>query len=117
MDQKNADKKPDQTPPEMIEDSALPAAEMAATSVKEEKPQTSRGQRFFRKVLIWLVIIVIVFSAGMAADHFLRYKPLSEAALATQTELDQAQQDLSDIQATIDELNVKSGCRRYYCDA
>lgn len=106
MDNKNAVQQPDQSPPEMIEVAAPPAAETAATSTKEEKPRPSRPQRFFRKVLIWLVIIVIVFSAGMAADHFLRYKPLSDAHVENQTALDQAQQDLSDMQAGIDELNI-----------
>jgi septal ring factor EnvC (AmiA/AmiB activator) len=106
MDNKNADKQPNQSPPEMIEDPVPPASETAAASAKEEKPQPNRLQRFFRKALIWLVIIVIAFSAGMAADHFLRYKPLSEANVATQAELDQAHQDLSDMQAGIDRLNI-----------
>ena len=106
MDNKNADNKPDLSSPETMEDTVQPAAETAASSVKEEKPQSSRGQRFFRKVLIWLVVFVIAFSAGMAADHFLRYKPLSEANVATQTELDQAHQDLSDLQASIDRLTI-----------
>jgi len=106
MDKKNADQQPDQLPPEMIEDAAPPAAETTTTSAKEEKQQPSRLQRFFRKVLIWLVIIVIAFSAGMAAYHFLRYKPLSDANVETQIALDQAHQDLSDIQADIDRLNI-----------
>ena len=93
MDKKNADQQPDQSPP---------AAETAA---KEEKPQPTGLQRFFRKGLIWLVIIVIAFSAGMAADHFLRYKPLADANAETQAALDQAQQDLSDMQADIDALD------------
>jgi hypothetical protein len=106
MDAKNADKQPDRSPPEMIEDTAHPAAETAATSAKEEKPRLGGLQRFFRKVLIWLVIIIIGFAGGMAVDHFLRYQPLSEANAATQTELDQAHQDLSDMQVSIDRFNT-----------
>ncbi len=106
MDEKNMDKKPEQSSPEKIEGPVQPAAETAAASVKEEKPQPSRGQRFLRTILIWLVVIVIAFSAGMAADHFLRYKPLSEANVAAQTELDQAHQDLIDLQANIDRLTL-----------
>lgn len=106
MDKKKVDQQPEQSPPEMIEGAALPAAETAGDSVKEEKPQPSRLQRFFRKALIWVVIIVITFSAGMAADHFLRYKPLSDTQVETQTALDQALQDLSDMQASIDELTI-----------
>lgn len=104
MDKKNADQQPDQSPPEMIAEAAPPAAETAATTTKEEKLQPTGLQRFFRKGLIWLVIIVIAFSAGMAADHFLRYKPLADANAEALAALDQAQQDLSDTQADIEEL-------------
>jgi hypothetical protein len=106
MDKKNTDQLPDQSSPEMIEDAAPPAAETAAAPAKEEKKQLSRPQLFFRKILIWLVIIVIAFSAGMIADHFLRYKPLSDDNVETQAALDQSHQDLSDMQAGIDELNI-----------
>ncbi len=104
MDQKNTEKQPDQSLPEMI---AHPGTETAPDSAQEKK-QPSRLQRFTRKALIWLVVIVIVFSGGMAADHFLRYKPLSDAQAATQTELDQAHQDLSDMQVAFDRINAKN---------
>jgi len=87
MDTKNTDKKQDTSPPE------------------KDNKQPGGLQRFFRKGLIWLVVIVIAFSAGMAADHFLRYQPLSDAHGETRAELDQARQDLSDLQAEIDHLN------------
>ncbi|MCJ7735019.1 MAG: protein bicaudal D homolog [Anaerolineales bacterium] len=106
MDQKNADKEPDQSPPEIIDDTAPPAPAATAPSSKAEKPQPSRLQGILRKVLVWMLFIVIVFSAGIAADHYLRYKPLSEANVETQTVLDQAHQDLSDMQAGIDRLNI-----------
>lgn len=106
MDKKNVDQQPDQLPPKMIDDTAPLTAETDATSIKEEKSQPSRPQRFFRKVLIWLVIIVIAFSAGMVVDHFLRYKPLSDDNVETRTALDQAQQDLNDMQADIDRLST-----------
>lgn len=105
MDLKKADQKPQQSSPEMMENTALPENEIAPISPKGEIQQPVRPQRFFRKVLIWLVIAVIIFSGGMAADHFLRYKPLSEASAATQAELDQARQDLDNIQADVDRLN------------
>jgi multidrug efflux pump subunit AcrA (membrane-fusion protein) len=105
MDLKKADQQPQQSSPEMMENTALPENEIAPISPKGEIQQPVRPQRFFRKVLIWLVIAVIIFSGGMAADHFLRYKPLSEASAATQAELDQARQDLDNIQADVDRLN------------
>ena len=106
MDQKYADKQPDRLPSEIIDDTPHPQDETASNHSKAEKPQPSRLQQFFRTVLIWLVVIAFAFSAGMVADHFLRYKPLSEANLATRTELDQAQQDLSEKQAGIDRLTI-----------
>jgi len=107
MDQKNTEKQPDQSRPDVIEKTSNTVTETAAASAKEEKPQPTRGQPFIRKLLIWLVVIAIGFSAGMAADHFLRYKPLSEASYATQIELDQAYQDLNGMQVTVDSLNSK----------
>lgn len=95
MDKKNADQQPDQS---------TPTSAPAAGPSKEEKSPSGRLRRIFRKGLIWLVILVITFFAGMAVDHFLRYKPLSNANAETQTALDQAHQDLSDMQADIDEL-------------
>jgi len=87
MDMKNSDEKQHTSPPE------------------KDNKQPGGLQRFFRKGLIWLVVIVIAFSVGMAADHFLRYKPLSDTHDETRAELDQARQDLSDMQSEIDNLN------------
>ena len=51
MDQKNADKKPDRTPPEMIEDSGLPAAEMAAILLRKKNPKPAVGSDFSARCL------------------------------------------------------------------
>lgn len=64
---------------------------------EEEKSPPSRLSRFFRKVLVWLIIVIVVFSAGFLIDHFLRYKPLSVAMTETQSELDQITQEVSDL--------------------
>jgi cell division protein FtsB len=103
MDPNNSKNQPDQPQPEMI---ARPSTETAAVSEKGAKQKAGGLRRFFRKALIWLVVIVIGFSAGIATYHFLRYKPLAETLTAAQTELDQAQQDLNDLQADIDKLKI-----------
>lgn len=106
MNKKNAEKQPDQSSPEKLEEAASPAADSGAASPKQDKPQPSRSRLFFRKMLIWLVIIAVAFTAGIAADHFLRYKPLLAAQVEAEDALDQAQQDLSDLQIENDRLDI-----------
>jgi len=85
MNQKNADIQPERPAPETLNASRTPAPpEFVATSTKAEKTQPGRLQRFFRKVLIWLVILAIVFLAGIVTDHYLRFKP-SQDELKTAT--------------------------------
>lgn len=107
MKQKNADIQPEQPTPETLDTSQTPAQpEPGATPTKAEKPQPSRLQRFFRKIFIWLVVLAIAFLAGIVTDHYLRYKPLSEAIVETQTALDQSNQDTSGLQAETESLNT-----------
>jgi septal ring factor EnvC (AmiA/AmiB activator) len=103
MDPQESNNQPDQPQPEMID---TRSAETPAVTEKEAKQKPGGLQRFFRKALIWLVVIAISFSAGIATYHFLRYKPLAETLTAAQSELDQAQQDLNDLQADIDKLKT-----------
>jgi chromosome segregation ATPase len=60
--------------------------------------------RTLRKVLIGLVIVAVIFLAGFLTDHFIRYSPLSEELEKTQAELEQANQELSDLQDENDRL-------------
>lgn len=92
-------------PPEPV---SVPAEAKEAKPVPAEakKAKPGRLQRFFRWALVWLVIVALAFLAGMIADHYLRYKPLSENLAQTQTELDQANQTISDLQAELDKLNT-----------
>jgi septal ring factor EnvC (AmiA/AmiB activator) len=75
-------------------------------TVPKVKRGSSRLRRFLRKVLIWLVVIAVIFLTGIVVDHYLRYKPLSEALIETQTSLDQAYQDISDLEAEAERLNI-----------
>ena len=50
--------------------------------------------------------IGFAFLAGIIADHYIRYRPLSEALAHTQTELDHANQSISDLQAELERLNT-----------
>lgn len=100
MNQNNDDIQPEQPILETPDTSQMP--DQPAPEI--EKPPPSRMKRFFRKALIWLVVLAIVFLAGAVTDHFLRYKPLSEDMVETQTALDQANQDLSGLQALKTEI-------------
>jgi type II secretory pathway component PulM len=100
MNQNNAAIQPEQPAPETFEPSQTPTqAESVATPAKAEKTQPGRLQRFFRKLLVWLVVIAIAFLAGILTYHFVRYKPLSENNVKTQAALDQANQEITDLQA------------------
>ena len=89
MNQKNADIQPERPTPETLNASQTPAPpELVATSTKAEKTQPSRLQRFFRKVLIWLVVLAIAFLAGIVTDHYLRYKPLQDELETTTAHLE-----------------------------
>lgn len=107
MNQNNDDIQLEQPASESIDTTQTAAQpEPAATPTKEKKPQPSRLQRFFRKALIWLVVFAITFLAGMVTDHYLRYKPLSESMGEAQEALNQANQDISGLQAETDRLNA-----------
>ncbi|HCC78032.1 MAG: hypothetical protein A2X25_00290 [Chloroflexi bacterium GWB2_49_20] len=81
MNQKNADNQEKGQTSETINGSQAPASSEFADA---SKPQPGRLQRFFRKLLIWLVVLALAFLAGIVTYHYLRYKPLSEAIVDTE---------------------------------
>jgi len=107
MEQKNADIQPEQPTPETLAAARASAPpESVATSTKAGKTQPGRLQRFFRKALLWLVVLAVAFLAGLVTDHYLRVKPLSELIVETQATLDQANQEISNLQAETARLNT-----------
>jgi cell division protein FtsB len=86
--------KPEQESPEVAQ----------ALDSSAEKQPPSPFMRTLRKVLIGLVIVAVIFLAGFLTDHFVRYSPLSEELEKTQAELEQANQELSDLQNENDRL-------------
>jgi len=66
--------------------------------VEPEKEPPGKLKKFFQKALIWLIVIVVAFAAGFLLDHFLRYRPLSEKYVAVQSELEQAEADVNELQ-------------------
>ena len=72
---------------------------------EEEKNQTGRLRSFFKKILVWLIVFVIAFIAGVVTDYYLRYKPLSSTLAETEEALDQASKNNGDLQDEIDDLD------------
>jgi cell division protein FtsB len=77
-----------------------PEPEKQAEQATEKKPP-SRFQRFLRKFLIGLAIVAVIFLAGFLTNHFVRYRPLVDTLEETQTELTDARQSVSDLEAEI----------------
>lgn len=77
-----------------------------AGAIPQKGQAPDRLQQFLRRMSIWLGIIVVVFFAGALADHYLRYKPLSEAFTESRSTLDQANQTIGDLQAEKESLEA-----------
>jgi cell division protein FtsB len=106
MDQKQVEEQAEKPETELSEKSQTPAkAEPASISEKPEKPKPGRFQKILRKVLIWFVVVAFVFMAGLLTDEYLRYRPLAENAAKTQSELEQANQEITNLQVEIDKAN------------
>jgi chromosome segregation ATPase len=54
-----------------------------------------------------LVVLGIAFVGGLATDHYLRYKPLAEDLRNAQATIDQANQQISDLQEQNGKLNTQ----------
>lgn len=74
---------------------------------KPVKTEPNKTRIFFRKALIWFVVIVIVFGAGFLLDHFLRYQPLLEDLQQTQAEQVKLQNDLDELDILIEQMTPK----------
>lgn len=107
MDQNEVKHQPEQAKPEPPEQTQMPTQPApAAISEKREKTKPGRFQRILRTVLIWFVVLALIFMAGVMTDETLRYKPLAETASKAQSELDQAHQDISNMQAEANRLEA-----------
>jgi hypothetical protein len=107
MDQNQVEDQPEEAKPEPPEKAQTPLPpEPAPASEQGDKKKPGRFQRILRTVLIWFVVLALLFMAGVITDEFLRYKPLAETVNKAQSELDRAHQELSNLQAEADRLNV-----------
>jgi hypothetical protein len=64
-------------------------------SVPETEKGISKASRFFRSILIWLGVIAVAFLAGVGTYHSTRYAPLDKSLGEAQTDLEEANSELS----------------------
>jgi hypothetical protein len=110
MNQKKADNQPERQIHETLNGSQPPTSpKLVTTSTKVEKTQPSRLQRYFRKAFIWLVLLAIIFLAGIVTDHYLRYKPLQDELNTTTAHLTllQVQVDVSNARLALSSNDVE----------
>jgi hypothetical protein len=82
---------------------AVPAVEKED---KKEKEKPSQARIFFRRLLIWLVIIAISFAGGFFVDSFLRYQPSLEKINQYLSKLEIAEEDISDLEIEVERLSA-----------
>lgn len=74
------------------------------TPVEKKKP--GKAQLIFRKILIWMVVIVIAFAGGFFVDAALRYQPEKAKVAQLSEEIISAEGEITSLEAEIDRLSV-----------
>jgi hypothetical protein len=80
--------------------------EAPVSEPEEEKKELSRFGRFFRKLLIWLVVIALAFGAGIGTFYFLRFQPLREEVRQQNQVLREAEEEIADLESEIERLSA-----------
>ncbi|MEE8357092.1 MAG: hypothetical protein V3R33_07260 [Anaerolineales bacterium] len=74
------------------------------TPVERKKP--GKTQLIIRKILIWMVVIVIAFAGGFFVDAALRYQPEKAKVAQLSQEITSAEGEITSLEAEIDRLSV-----------
>ncbi len=74
------------------------------TPSEGEKP--SKAELIFRRILVWLVVIVIAFAAGFFVDSYLRYRPEKIKVERLTTELENAGAEISTLETEVTRLST-----------
>jgi cell division protein FtsL len=72
----------------------------------DEKKKPGKARLIFRRILIWLVVIVIAFAGGFFVDAALRYQPEKAKVAELTEEITSAQTEITTLEAEIDRLSV-----------
>ena len=79
-------------------------------------PNKTKGGRFknaVRKGLIWLLVFALVYLAGVVTIYLLEFQPTKDALEQTQQDLDQANQQITDLQVELDQAYVDLSYNAY----
>lgn len=71
-----------------------------------EDGEPSKIRRFFRKLLIWLVVIAVSFAAGFFVDTYLRYQPARTEIQTVTGELAAAEGEITELEEEVEALSV-----------
>jgi DNA repair exonuclease SbcCD ATPase subunit len=74
------------------------------TPVEKKKP--GKAQLIFRKILIWMVVIVIAFAGGFFVDTALRYQPEKAKVAQLLEEITSAEGEITSLKVEIDRMSV-----------
>lgn len=77
---------------------------LGETPVDKKKP--GKTQLIFRKILIWMVVIVIAFAGGFFVDAALRYQPEKAKVAQLSEEITSAEGEITSLEEEIDRLSV-----------
>lgn len=86
------------------EDEQIPPEDVSEDDSEDAEP--SKVRLFFRKVLIWLVVIVVSFAAGFFVDAYLRYQPAQEEIQRKTVELAAAEDENTALEEEVSRLSA-----------
>lgn len=102
-----------ETPESVVEEGQKGVPEIEVEEVEEpvsepeeEKKELSRAGRFFRKLLIWVVVIAIAFVAGVGTFYFLRFQPLRDELNQQIQALEEAEEEIAGLESEIERLSA-----------
>jgi|GEM_PF-1009664 len=76
------------------------------TKPEEEGRERSKAARFFRKVLIWLVIVAVAFGAGVGTTYYVLYQPAMKEAAQTTQALEDAEAEVANLEGEVERLSA-----------
>lgn len=77
------------------------------TEDRIEKAPPGKFKIFMKKVLVWLVVVLIAFAAGFLLNHFLLYQPINAERIALKDQLEETTDNLSQLEAENSRLSTQ----------
>jgi hypothetical protein len=81
------------------------SAEVPKQTAPEEK-ELSKTRRIYRRILVWLVVIAIVFAGGFFSDTLLRYQPEKKRNEQLEADLGESGETITNLEVEIEGLSI-----------